>query len=153
MNPPGAQLDFYGLLFNTVLTLDEACEMLDATSDRHVVHLVEEGRLCGFNIALDPAEGARREIRIHKATVEAMLYSRCRSVPARPAIFPVELALPHGRPNFLMPEVRRVLRCSERHAANLFPKALRQFGTGGSTRLPRLPREALIGFLRSREIV
>ena len=150
-HPASPQLDFWSLLFDPLVTIEEARFLLDEVSDKHVAHLVEEGRLSAINIALD-LSGGKRLLRVYAFSIHALAMSRTRKLPKAPVSIPVEHLLPHTRPNLLKREVENLLKCSPDHVANLFAGALRQLGTGGSRRLPRIPREALLSFLQAREV-
>lgn len=142
MNTPVEQLDFLLALFRPLLTPAEVAFVLDDCSERHVLDLIDEGKLRAVNIASDVH--TRRTLRIYRYSVEHAILA-----PDRPlTIVPPEHILPHQRPTILRREFASLLGCTEQHVSNLNLDGPRD--RGSDTR-HRIYRHAAIDFLTSRE--
>jgi len=136
------QTDFLLALFRPLLTLGETAFLLDECSERHVLNLLDEGKLRGVNIA--KSTETRREIRIYRYSVEHRIM-----VPLLPltSIEP-ERIFPHSRPTILRREAALWLACTEQHVSQLALAGPRD----SSDVRHRIYRDALVAFLTSRDI-
>lgn len=142
MSTRAEQLDFLFALFRPLLTLGEAAFLLDDASERHVLDLLDEGRVRGVNIAT--VEDTRRTLRIYRWSVEHIIFC-----PAAPLTsIDVDQLLPHHRPTILRRELASWLACTEQHISNLDLDGPR---TADDTR-HRIHRAAILNFLRNREV-
>lgn len=136
------QLDFLLALFRPLLTLGEAAFLLDDCSERHVLDLLDEGKLRGINIA--SSTETRREIRIYRYSVEHRVM-----VPLLPlTTIEPEKIFPHHRPTVLRREAALWLGCTEQHISNLDLDGPRD----SADVRHRIHRAALVDFLTKREI-
>lgn len=133
-----------------LLTVDQACEMLDDPLPRTVEQWILEGALRGWNLAED-AKGPRSFVRVALYSVLGLMNSGRRGVKPGKAHPPVEQIFPHSRPNFHAVEVARFFQCTLRHIQNL-SVAKEIDGPQFSPRHNRISRQSLIDFLNAREL-
>jgi hypothetical protein len=136
------QLDFLASLFSPLITTEQAAFILDDCSPRHVLDLVDEGKLRAISIASGDAD--RRELRIFSYSVHWLVREPVKPFPA------VELdrIIPHSRPTLLRSELARLLSCSERHVSNLNLDGPR----GQHDKRHRVYREAVLAWLAAAEV-
>jgi hypothetical protein len=109
------QLTFYSALWRPLITTDEAAWMLDECSERHVLDLLDEGKLRGVNIA---ASGeTRRLLRIWRYSVTHRLMPKLAKHPL-PEVSAEEV-ITHQRATVLRRELAYWLSCTEQHVSNL----------------------------------
>jgi hypothetical protein len=153
MNPATAsQLDFFSTLFLTLLTKEEAACYLDDCSTRHVLDLIDEGKLRGVDIAStwQPRTKAgelqhHREVRVYRYSAEWLVKHPTTTLPR---VTFDEIVKFHLRETLLRREVAHLLNCTEQHVSNLALPGPRHQGDARH----RVYRAELISFLTRREI-
>jgi hypothetical protein len=155
------QPDFLATLFRPFVKVEAAAWWLGASYD-HIVRMVEDGSLIGYNIApaeRDPAADLdererKRLIRILRPSVERLTDTRLRNLPLAGIRLDDAVGY-YARPHLLLREVAQILDC---HAKTV--RRLREEGllTGpkltlhGSSRLEHFDRAAFLAFLQTRQI-
>lgn len=140
---PSAQLDFFNAFWRPLLRTDEAAWMLDECSERHVLDLLDEGKLRGVNIAAEPT---RRLVRVWRWSVQHRLMPKIASAPL--SDIGVEQIITHHRPTVLRRELAAWLACSEQHISNLNLPGPRD----RSDTRHIIHRDAVLTFLNSRTL-
>jgi|GEM_PF-4227308 len=139
---PSSQLDFLLALFTPLITVEQACFLLDDCDWHKIDQLLDSGRIRGVDIRSGQAE--KRCIRIYRYTVEHLILRP--SVP----IFHIGInqMMPHERPTILRRELARMINATEQHISNLNLPGPR----GRHDTRHRIYRDAVCEFLNEREI-